>query len=86
MEILTTIFPSKTEPVGLGARLLAAREHLIKFKAAKPAKVATLHNFLHVRLGNTLPASTIDVVCSELLKRGYVKTNGRKVTYALGDE
>lgn len=60
-----------------------AVEHLIKFKAAKPAKTATLHNSLHVRLGKTLPASIIDVVCSELVKRGYVKVNGSKVTYAL---
>ncbi|NMG74754.1 PIN domain-containing protein [Aromatoleum diolicum] len=60
-----------------------ALEHLVTSTASKPAKASTLHSTLHAKLGKTLPASTIDVVCSELVKRGYVKVNGNKVTYAL---
>lgn len=60
-----------------------ALDHLVTSKASKPAKTATLHSTLHAKLGKELPASTIDVVCSELVKRGYVKVSGNKVTYAL---
>lgn len=60
-----------------------ALDHLLTSKASKPAKTATLHSTLHAKLGKELPASTIDVVCSELVKRGYVKVSGSKVTYAL---
>lgn len=60
-----------------------ALEHLATTKASKPAKTKTLHSTIHARLGKELPASTIDVVCSELVKRGYVKVKNSAVTYAL---
>jgi PIN domain len=60
-----------------------ALDHLVTSKASKPAKTTTLHSTLHSKLGKSLPASTIDVVCSELVKCGYVKVNGSAVTYAL---
>ena len=60
-----------------------ALDHLVTSKATKPTKTATLHSTLHSKLGKELPASTIDVVCSELVKRGYVKVSGTKVSYAL---
>lgn len=60
-----------------------ALAHLVTTKATKPAKTSTLHSTIHAKLGKELPASTIDVVCSELVKRGYVKVTGSAVTYAL---
>lgn len=60
-----------------------ALEHLATTKASKPTKTKTLHSTIHARLGKELPASTIDVVCSELVKRGYVKVKNSAVTYAL---
>ena len=60
-----------------------ALDHLATTKASKPAKTKTLHSTIHTRLGKELPASTIDVVCSELVKRGYVKVKNSAVTYVL---
>lgn len=60
-----------------------ALNHLTATKASKPAKTSTLHSTIHAKLGKNLPASTIDVVCSELVKRGYVRVSGSAVTYAL---
>lgn len=60
-----------------------ALEHLATTKASKPTKTKTLHSTIHAKLGKGLPASTIDVVCSELVKRGFVKVKNSAVTYAL---
>ncbi len=56
---------------------------LIKHKDKKPGKVATLRNVIHVRCGKNMPATRIDAVYNALVKHGYVKINGAKVTYAL---
>lgn len=56
---------------------------LIAMKKAKPAKLSTLHSTIQAKLGNDVPASTVDMVCSELVKRGLVKANGERVLYAM---
>jgi len=57
--------------------------HLRNMKHAKPAKLATLHSTIRAQLGKDVPASTVDMVCSELVKRGHLKMNGVKVLYSL---
>jgi hypothetical protein len=57
--------------------------HLRDMKAAKPAKTNTLSSTIQATLGKDVPASTVDMVCSELVKRGHVKVSGTAVTYAL---
>ena len=57
---------------------------LIKQKeAARPRTPKTLRNAIHARCGKELPAADIDAVYAALVKHGYVKVNGAKVTYAL---
>jgi hypothetical protein len=63
--------------------LKMAVDDLIKRKASKPGTVTTLRSTIHARCGKDLPATKIDAVYDALIKRGYVKINGAKVTYAL---
>lgn len=57
--------------------------HLRGMKAAKPGKTRTLISTVQAKLGKDMPATTVDMVCSELVKRGIVKVSGTAVTYAL---
>jgi hypothetical protein len=58
-------------------------DDLIKRKASKPRTPKTLRSTIHAKCGKELSATVIDVVYESLVKRGYVKVNGAKVTYAL---
>lgn len=55
---------------------------LIKRKAARPRKVATLRSTVLARLGKDAEGS-VDAVIAALVRNGYVKTEGDKVTYHL---
>lgn len=63
--------------------LKLAVDDLIKRKASKPGTVTTLRSTIHARCGKNMPATKIDAVYNALVKHGYVKINGAKVTYAL---
>jgi hypothetical protein len=63
-----------------------AVDDLIKRKAARPRTPKTLRSTIHARCGKELPAADIDAVYEALVKRGYVKVDGAKVTYSLVDE
>lgn len=60
-----------------------AVEDLIKRKASKPRTPKTLRSTIHAKCGKELPASDIEAVYEALVKRGYVKVDGQKVTYTL---
>lgn len=60
-----------------------AVDDLIKRKTARPRTPKTLRSTIHARCGKDLPAADIDAVYEALVKRGYVKVDGAKVTYAL---
>lgn len=60
-----------------------AVDDLIKRKASKPRTLKTLRSTIHTKCGKKLTAADIDAVCEALVKNGYVKVNGQKVTYAL---
>ncbi|GKT06826.1 PIN domain-containing protein [Desulforhabdus sp. TSK] len=60
-----------------------AVDDLIKRKASKPRTPKTLRRTIHAKCGKGLPAAEIDAVYESLVKRGYIKVNGQKVTYAL---
>lgn len=60
-----------------------AVDDLIRRKASKPRKTATLRTTIHARCGKELPAATIDAVYAGLVKKGYVKVSGTGVSYAL---
>ena len=57
-------------------------DDLVKRKASKPRKVATLRSTVQARLG---PAATkhLDAVISALKHKGYVTSDGDKVSYHL---
>ncbi|MCV2216945.1 PIN domain-containing protein [Thauera sp. Sel9] len=58
---------------------------LIAMKKAKPSRLSTLHSTIQAKLGKDVPASTVDMVCSELVKRGLVKTDGERIVYAMAE-
>lgn len=60
-----------------------AVDDLIKRKSSKPRTLKTLRSTIHAKCGKGLPAADIDAVYEALVKRGYVKVNGQKVTYSL---
>lgn len=56
---------------------------LVAMKRARPAKLSTLHGTIQAKLGKGVSGSTVDMVCSELVKRGVVKAAGQRLTYAI---
>lgn len=70
---------------GFEALCAKAIAQLVAMKAARPTKTSTLYSTIQAKLGTDVPASTVDMVCSELVKRGYVKVVEKRVTYALPD-
>ena len=63
-----------------------ALAQLVAMKQARPAKLSTLHSTIQAKPGKDIPGSTVDKVCSELVKRGVVKVAGERVAYAIPGE
>lgn len=74
---------SKTAPLSTEELLKLVIDDLIKRKASKPGTATTLRSTIHARCGKNLPESRIDAVYNTLIKRGYVKLDGDKASYAL---
>ena len=74
----TAAAPSSTEEL-----LQLMTRELLKYTNNKPGKVETLRKVVQVRLGKDTPAAKVDAVYNGLVKLGYVKINGEKVSYAL---
>lgn len=60
-----------------------ATDDLIKRKASKPRTTKTLWTTVQAKCGKDLPKKDIDTVIEELIKKGYVKVTGTKVSYNL---
>lgn len=60
-----------------------AVDDLIGRKASKPRTAKTLLNTIHAKCGKERPLTQIEAVYQGLLKRGYVRVDGAKVSYAL---
>lgn len=58
---------------------------LIAMKRARPGKLTTLHSTIQAKLGKDVSGSTVDLVCSELVKRGLVKVAGERLSYAISN-
>ena len=69
--------------ISIDELIKAAVDDLIKRKASKPRTPKTLRSTIHAKCGKGLPDADIDAVYGAIVKRGYVKINGEKVTYAL---
>jgi hypothetical protein len=67
---------------GLGDLVKLAVEDLIKRKAAKPRKVATLRSTVAARIGKEAEAN-LDAVLDALVRAGHVALEGEKVSYRL---
>lgn len=63
-----------------------AADDLIKRKTARPRTPKTLRSTIHARCGKETPAADIDAVYEALVKRGYVKVDGTKLTYSLPEK
>jgi hypothetical protein len=58
-------------------------DDLIKRKSAKPGTPKTLKNTMHKCCGGEVPADRIEALYNELVGRGYVRLEGKKLNYAL---
>ena len=56
---------------------------LVAMKQKRPGRLSTLHNAIQSKLGKDVSGSTVDMVCSELVKRGLVKVAGQRLAYAI---
>lgn len=56
---------------------------LIKRKVSKPRTPKTLLSTIHAKCGKNVSVTEIEAVFDGLVKRGYVKVNGAKVSYEL---
>lgn len=87
VEINEATYEAKSKPTGVRTSvdelIKVAVEDLIKRKASKPRTPKTLRSTIHAKCGKDLPASDIEAVYEALVKRGYVKVDGQKVTYKL---
>ena len=73
----------KSTAVELEERVQLVIANLRGQTKARPAKLKTLINSIHARIGKSLPASAAEAVCKSLVDRKYVVVNGLKVTYKL---
>jgi hypothetical protein len=86
--IASTLTPPKeikTAPVtsSLDDLVKAALGDLIKRKASRPRTVRTLLSTIHATCGKELSDSKVHLLYEVLVKRGYVKLEGTRVTYNL---
>lgn len=79
----TEIKQTSASAVPVDDLIKLAVSDLIKRKAAKPRTPKTLLSTIHAKCGKDVPVAEIEAVFGELVKRGYVKVNGTKVSYAL---
>jgi len=76
--------PTPPKPGGsLDNLVRIAAADLLKRKTARPRKEKTLRSTLQATCGKQLPASQIEKVFQELVKRGWVTVSGASVTYNL---
>ncbi len=77
----------KTLPVkplpALEQQFKLVQEDLIKRKKSKPRRVKTLKSTMQARCGKDVAPSIVDAVFKKMVKKGLVKIDGEKVTYAL---
>ena len=75
--------PEATAPSTVDALCTVAIAQLVAMKRARPAKLSTLHSTIQAKLGKDVPRSTVEKVCSELMRRGMVKASGQRLAYAI---
>ena len=73
-------------PATLEQQVEIAIADLVRRKASKPRTQATLLNSLHSLFKKELPEAQLAALYSELCRRGMVKVDGTKVSYALPAE
>jgi hypothetical protein len=70
-------------PGTLEAKMEEVVKNLIRYKAAKPRTQKTLLSTIHTLFKKELSESELDALFSGLCKRGIVKVEGTKISYAL---
>jgi len=70
--------PAAEDPV-----VKAVVADLIGRKTSKPKTTKTLLNTIHSKVGKSTPIKEIEQIYATLRKRGYVKENGKNVSYSL---
>ena len=72
-----------TDPGQFDSLCAMAITQLVAMKRARPGKLSTLNTTIQAKLGKDVSGSTVDLVCSELVKRGLVKVAGERLAYAI---
>lgn len=67
----------------LELQIKAVREDLNNRKSGRPAKMVTLLNTIHAKIGKERPLAEAEAVRDALVARQHVSVNGLKVTYQL---
>lgn len=76
--------PPVVKPVSeLDKNFKLVQEDLIKRKASKPRKVKTLKSTIQARCGKDVDPSITNAIYQRMVKKGFVKIDGEKVSYAL---
>ena len=75
----------KSNSAELEQRVEIALADLRSRKVNRPAKMKTLVNTIHTRIGKERPLADAEAVRDELVKRGCVLVNGLKVDYRLSE-
>ena len=73
----------KGKQAELEQRIEIALADLRSRKANPPARMKTLVNTIHTKIGKERPLADAEAVLDALVKRGYVVVNGLKVEYKL---
>ena len=85
-------FAPKAKPTGPQAKqtdedlLRTVVDDLIRRKTSKPRTPRTLLSTIHARCGKNLVANRIEGIYAALVRKGFVKVDGAKVSYSLPTE
>lgn len=72
-----------TAPAAADPVVKAVVADLIARKTSKPKTTKTLLNTVHSKVGKATPIKEIEKIYATLCKKGYVKENGKNVSYSL---
>ena len=82
-EKVTELKPNGNCEKPVAALVKIAVDDLIRRKASKPRTPKTLWSTIQAKCGKELASSEIDAVYEALIKMGYIKIDGAKISYLL---
>lgn len=78
-----TPLPKRNPGIDVEHNFRLIHEDLIKRKSSKPRRVATLKSTMQARCGKDVAPAVVNAVFQQMVKKGFVKVDGEKVSYSL---